>query len=186
MVATSARLQGEQEAAWADYQQGGLSFQEGWARQRGLLDRCEQEARRQLRGLMDLLERRQKDEKLAPAAKREAEKTATSAPKKTSAATPKQESAAASSGPQQTWSAGILSSFLQQRHGQEREGDKEKEDVMEKENVKEKEDVKEKDHDSIWRDDGKLQCPECRMRLVSHGRVLRDHIGEEYRYKDSQ
>ena len=183
MVATtSARLQGDQEAAWADYQQGGLSFQEGWARQRGLLDRCEQEARRQLSVLMDLLEQRQKDEKLAPAAKREAEKTATSssAPKKTSAAAPKQESAASSSGPQQTWSAGILSSFLQQKQGQEREGDKEKE------NVKEKEDAKEKDNDSIWRDDGKLQCPECRMRLVSHGRVLRDHIGEEYKYKDLQ
>ena len=173
-------LQGEQDAAWADYQEGVLSFQEGWARQRGLLDRCEQEARRQLRGLMGLLEQRQKDEKLAPAAKREAEKTATSAPKKTSAATPKQESAAASSGPQQTWSAGILSSFLQQRQGQE-EG-KKKEEVEEKA----KEDFKEKDNDSIWRDDGKLQCPECRMRLVSHGRVLRDHIGEEYRYKDSQ
>ena len=168
-------LQGEQEAAWADYQQGGLSFQEGWARQRGLLDRCEQEARRQLRGLMDLLEQRQKDEKLAPAAKREAEKTATSssAPKKTSAAAPKQTCAAASSGPQQTWSVGILSSFLQQKQGEE---------------GKKKEEVEEKDHDSIWRDDGKLQCPECRMRLVSHGRVLRDHIGEgeEYRYKDSR
>ena len=158
------------------------------------MDRCEQEARRQLRGLMDLLEQRQKDENLTPAAKREAEKTATSSsvPEKTSVAAPKQASAAASSGPQQTWSAGILSSFLQQRQGQEREGDKEKEDVMEKENVKEKDDVKEKedakekDHDSIWRDDGKLQCPECRMRLVSHGRVLRDHIGEEYKYKDSQ
>ena len=181
-------LQGEQEAAWADYQEGGHSFQEGWARQRGLLDRCEQEARRQLRGLMDLLEQRQKDEELAPAAGREAEKTATSSsvPEKTSVAAPKQAPAAASSGPQQTWSAGILSSFLQQRHSQEREGDKEKEDVMEKEDVKAKEDVKEKDHDSIWRDDGKLQCPECRMRLVSHGRVLRDHIGEEYRYKDLQ
>ena len=163
-------LQGEQEAAWADYQQGGLSFQEGWARQRGLLDRCEQEARRQLRVLMDLLEQRQKDEKLAPAAKREAEKTATSssAPKKTSAAAPKQTCAAAS-GTQQTWSAGILSSFLQQKQGEE---------------GKKKEEVEEKDKDSIWRDDGKLQCPECRMRLVSHGRVLRDHIGEEY--KDSQ
>ena len=115
-------LQGEQEAAWADYQQGGLTFQEGWARQRGLLDRCEQEARRQLRGLMEILEQRQKDEKLAPAAKREAEKTATSssALEKTSAAAPKQTSAASSSGPQQTWSAGILSSFLQQRHSQER------------------------------------------------------------------
>ena len=181
-------LQGEHEAAWADYQEGGISFQEGWARQRGLLDRCEQEARRQLRGLMDLLEQRQKDENLATAAMREAEKTATSssALKKTSAAAPKQASAAASSGPQQTWSAGILSSFLQQRQGQEREGDKEKENVKEKEDVKKKEDDKEKDHDSIWRDDGKLQCPECRMRLVSHGRVLRDHIGEEYRYKDSQ
>ena len=172
-------LQGEQEAAWADYQEGGLTFQEGWARQRGLLDRCEEEARRQLRGLMGLLEQRQKDEKLTPAAKREAQKAATSssAPKKTSVAAPKQASAAASSGPQQTWSAGILSSFLQQKQGEE--GKK-------KENVKEKEDAKEKDHDSIWRDDGKLQCPECRMRLVSHGRVLRDHIGEEYRYKDSQ
>ena len=182
MVATATRLQGEQEAAWADYQQGGFSFQEGWARQRGVMDRCEQEARRQLSVLMGLLEQRQKDEKLAPAARREAEKTATSssAPKKTSAAAPKQESAAASSGPQQTWSAGILSSFLQQRQGQE-EG-KKKEEVKEKA----KEDFKEKDNDSIWRDDGKLQCPECRMRLVSHGRVLRDHIGEEYRYKDSK
>ena len=168
-------LQGEQDAAWADYQEGVLSFQEGWARQRGLLDRCEEEARRQLRGLMGLLEQRQKDEKLATAARREAEKTATSssAPKKTSAAAPKQASATAPSGPQQTWSAGILSSFLQQRQGQE-EG-KKKEEVKEKA----KEDFKEKDNDSIWRDGGKLQCPECRMRLVSHGRVLRDHIGEE-------
>ena len=156
-----------------------------------MLDRCEEEARRQLSVLMELL---QKEQKLATNTERKADThDASSSPQQISAAAPqqrsapaaapKQTSAAASAPPQQTWSVNILSSFLQQRHGQEEVQEKE-EVINEDEDVKKN--VKEKDKDSIWRDDGKLQCPECRMRLVSHGRVLRDHIGEEYKYKDSQ
>ena len=148
MVATTTatRLQGEQEVAWVDYQEGGLSFQEGWARQRGLLDRCEQEARRQLSVLMELL---QKEQKLATNTERKADThDASSSPQQISAAAPqqrsapaaapKQTSAAASAPPQQTWSVNILSSFLQQRHGQEEEEKEEKDNVEMDEGVKEK------------------------------------------------